>query len=150
MKISGFIEKIIFTNSENGYTVCSLETADGEECIVGIMPLVAEGEHVDVEGDYVTHNVYGRQFVVSSFVSKLPADETAMLRYLSSGIVKGVRAKTARIIIDAFGADSLDVIENYPDRLATLKGITPLKAKKISESMKENVGVKNILLYFQQ
>lgn len=150
MKISGFVEKIIFTNSENGYTVCLLETVDGEDCIVGIMPLLAEGEHVDVEGDYVNHNVYGRQFVVSSFVSKLPADETAMLRYLSSGIVKGVRAKTARAIIDTFGADSLDVIENYPDRLAMVKGISPAKAIKISESMKENVGVKNILLYFQQ
>ncbi len=150
MLLSGFIEKIIFSNQENGYTVCLLETSDGEVCIVGIMPLVAEGEFIEAEGDYVTHATYGRQFVVASFDSHLPVDETAMLRYLSSGIVKGIREKTARQIINTFGRDSFDIIENNPEELSKIKGITLVRAHKMSASMKSNVGVKNILLYFQQ
>lgn len=150
MKLSGFIEKLIYTNPENGYTVCSLETAEGSVCAVGIMPLVAAGEHVDVEGDFVNHNTYGTQFVVSSFVSRMPSEETAIFRYLSSGIVKGIKEKTARVILETFGSESLEVVENEPERLAQIKGITLARAQKISQSMKENIGVKNILLYFQQ
>lgn len=150
MLLSGFIEKIIFSNQENGYTVCLLDTNDDEVCIVGIMPLVAEGEFIEAEGDYVNHATYGRQFVVASFHSRLPVDETAMFRYLSSGIVKGIREKTARQIINTFGRDSLDIIENNPEELAKIKGITLVRAHKMSASMKSNVGVKNILLYFQQ
>ena len=105
---------------------------------------------IEVEGEYMTHQTYGSQFVVSSFSSRLPVNETAILRYLSSGIVKGIRAKTAKQIVDRFGPDTFSVLENEPERLAQIRGISPARAVKISESMRETTGVKNILLYFQQ
>ncbi|MDF2685155.1 MAG: helicase, RecD/TraA family, partial [Clostridia bacterium] len=150
MNLSGVVENIIFKNTETGYTVLNLETKEGSVAMVGILPMVAEGEQIEVDGEFMMHMNYGRQFVVVSFKSRLPVGETAILRYLSSGIVKGIRAKTAKNIIDYFGPQTLDILENEPERLTEIKGITLDRAKKISESMKENIGVKSILLYFQQ
>ena len=148
--VSGIIDKVIYKNTDNGYTVAALETPDGELTVVGLLPLVAEGEQIEVEGEYKLNPKHGQQFEVSSFLSRLPVEETAILRYLSSGIVKGVRAKTAKLLVDAFGPNTLDVIENNPEMLVEIRGISPEKAEKISQSMKETVGVKTILLYFQQ
>lgn len=148
--LSGIIDKVIFHNRDNGYTVAVLETPDGEITVVGLLPLIAEGEQIEVEGEYKLNPKHGQQFEVSSFLSKLPVEETAILRYLSSGIVKGVRAKTAKLLVDAFGPNTLDIIENDPEQLVQIRGISPEKAEKISQSMKETVGVKTILLYFQQ
>ncbi len=148
--LSGIIDKVIYKNSDNGYTVAALETPDGEITVVGLLPLVAEGEQIEVEGEYKLNPKHGQQFEVSSFLSKLPVEETAILRYLSSGIVKGVRTKTAKLLVDAFGPNTLDIIENNPELLVQIRGISPEKAEKISQSMKETVGVKTILLYFQQ
>lgn len=150
MTLSGVIDKIIYKNTENGYTVALLDTPDGEITVVGLLPLVAEGEQIEVEGDYKLNPKHGQQFEATSFLSRLPVDETAILRYLSSGIVKGVRAKTAKLLVDAFGPNTLDIIENEPEQMAQLRGISPEKAEKISQSMKETVGIKTILLYFQQ
>lgn len=150
MTLSGIIDKVIYKNTDNGYTVAVLETPDGEITVVGLLPLVAEGEQIEVEGEYKLNPKHGQQFEVSSFLSRLPVEETAILRYLSSGIVKGVRAKTAKLLVDTFGPNTLDVIENEPEQLAKLRGISPERAEKISQSMKETVGVKTILLYFQQ
>ncbi|MBQ4323073.1 MAG: ATP-dependent RecD-like DNA helicase [Clostridia bacterium] len=148
--LSGIIEKVIYQNRDNGYTVAALETPDGEITVVGLLPLVAEGEQIEVEGEFKLNPKHGQQFEVSSFLSRLPVEETAILRYLSSGIVKGVRAKTAKLLVDAFGPNTLDVIENDPEQLVQIRGISPEKAERISQSMKETVGVKTILLYFQQ
>ncbi|MBO5248981.1 MAG: ATP-dependent RecD-like DNA helicase, partial [Clostridia bacterium] len=148
--LSGIIDKVIYKNSENGYTVAALETPDGEITVVGFLPLVAEGEQIEVEGEYKLNPKHGQQFEVSSFLSRLPVEETAILRYLSSGIVKGVRTKTARLLVEAFGPNTLDVIENEPEQLVQIRGISPEKAEKTSQSMKQTVGVKTILLYFQQ
>ncbi len=150
MTLSGIIDKVIYKNTDNGYTVAVLETPDGEITIVGLLPLVAEGEQIEVEGEYKLNPKHGQQFEVSSFLSRLPIEETAILRYLSSGIVKGVRAKTAKLLVDTFGPNTLDIIENEPQRLAELRGISPERAESISQSMRETVGVKTILLYFQQ
>ncbi len=149
-KLSGIIDKVIYQNKDNGYTVLALETPDGEVTAVGALPLVAEGEQIEVEGEYKLNPKHGQQFEVSSFISRLPVEETAILRYLSSGIVKGVRTKTAKLLVDTFGPNTLDIIENEPEQLVQIKGISPEKAEKISQSMKETVGVKTILLYFQQ
>ena len=148
--LSGIIDKVIYQNKDNGYTVAALETPDGEITVVGLLPMVAEGEQIEVEGEYKLNPKHGQQFEVSSFLSKLPVEEAAILRYLSSGIVKGVRAKTAKMLVDTFGPDTLDVIENHPEELVQIRGISAEKAEKISQSMKETVGVKTILLYFQQ
>lgn len=150
MTLSGVIDKVIYKNPENGYTVAALDTPDGEITVVGLLPLVAEGEQIEVEGEYKLNPKHGQQFEVASFLSRLPVEETAILRYLSSGIVKGVRAKTAKLLVDTFGPNTLDIIENEPERLVQLRGISPERAEKISQSMKETVGVKTILLYFQQ
>lgn len=150
MTLSGIIDRIIYKNIENGYTVAALETPDGSITAVGILPLVAEGEQIEVEGEYKMNPRHGQQFEVASFLSRLPVEETAILRYLSSGIVKGVRAKTAKQLVNAFGPNTLDILENNPEQLTQIKGISPERAEKISQSMKETVGVKTILLYFQQ
>ena len=150
MNIEGIIEKIIYKNADNGYTVLEMSTGEETVVTVGILPLVAEGEMISVEGDWITHQSYGKQFSVTSFTCSLPKNETAILRYLSSGIVPGVRAKTARIFVDAFGPETLEILENEPAKVAQLKGITVAKAEKIAKSMKETLGVKSILLYFQQ
>jgi len=150
MQLIGVIERIIYTNAENGYTVCEIEAAPENVIIVGTMPLIAVGEYVEVEGVYITHSIYGKQFEVQTFSSHLPVNETAIMKYLSSGIVKGIRAKTAKQIVAAFGPDTFNIIEDFPEKLAGIKGITLEKAIKISKSLKENIGVKTVLLYFQQ
>lgn len=150
MILNGIIDRIIYKNPENGYTVLELETKEGIMTVVGIMPKIAEGEEIEVDGEYTNHATFGKQFKVESFTSSLPVTETAMLRYLSSGIIKGVRETTAKNIINRFGPDSLDIIENHPERLTEIKGISPKKAETISQSMQENLGIKTILLYFQQ
>ena len=150
MILKGIIDRIIYKNPENGYTVLELETKGGMMTVVGIIPKIAEGEEIEVEGDYTNHTTFGKQFKVESFTSSLPVTETAMLRYLSSGIIKGVREVTAKNIVNRFGPDSFDIIENHPERLTEIKGISPRKAETISQSMQENLGIKTILLYFQQ
>lgn len=150
MVVEGVVEDIIYKNPENGYCVLRLETQESDLVAVGTLPLVSEGETLELEGDYTEHKTYGRQFAVTSFRSRMPADETAVLRYLSSGIVKGVREKTAKTLVSVFGPDTLDILENEPERVCTVKGISRQRAETISQSLKETVGVKTILLYFQQ
>lgn len=150
MVVEGVVEDIIYKNPENGYCILRLETQEGDLVAVGTLPLVSEGETLELEGDYTEHKTYGRQFAVTSFRSRMPADETAVLRYLSSGIVKGVREKTAKTLVSVFGPDTLDILENEPERVCTVKGISRQRAETISQSLKETVGVKTILLYFQQ
>ena len=150
MTLSGTVERVIYKSADTGYTVLELDCAEGGVVAVGTMPMVAEGEQVQLEGEYVTHKSYGRQFAVSAFTSSLPADAAAVLRFLSSGIVKGVGPKTAKLITEKFGARALDVIENDWRQLTQLRGISPQKAEAISESLSRTVGVKSILLYFQQ
>lgn len=150
MILCGIIERIIYKNADNGYTVLELETKEGQIVAVGTMPLVAEGEQIEVDGDYTTHQTYGQQFLVKSFTSRLPVNETAILKYLSSGIVRGIREKSARQLVDAFGPDTLDILENDPDKVAQLHGFSKQRAEQIAESMQNTLGVKSILLYFQQ
>ena len=146
MILTGVVDAIIFRNAETGYTVLEIETKQGTQTVVGILPPIGEGEQIEVEGDYTNHSVYGRQFAAETFKSSLPADETSIFRYLSSGIIKGVRAVTAKNFINAFGPDTLDVLENDPEKTATVKGMSLDRAIKISEQMKSLTGVKSILM----
>ncbi len=150
MFVTGIVDNIIYRNHDTGYTVLELETSEGTECLVGIMPMVAEGEYIETEGEYKLYRAYGRQFEVSSFQSSLPVEESAVLKYLSSGIIKGIGPKTAKLIVDRFGPSTLNILENCPEELVVIRGISPDRAKQISESVSETLGVKNILLYFQQ
>ena len=151
LKIIGSVEGIVYSNEENGYTICDIATGDGDVVtVVGYLPYISEGDNVTVYGKWV-HNVkYGRQFAAEMFERTLPSDTASMLRYLSSRTIKGIGPKTARKIIDEFGEDTFDVIENHPEWLARLSGITPKRAREISEDFKEKAGRREAMIFFRE
>jgi len=147
--IEGSVERIVYHNSDNGYTVCELEVSGEDEYItlVGILPFLSEGETIKALGKWEMHSNYGRQFKAEYFEKQLPATEAAMLKYLSSKSVKGVGKITAERIIEKYGEESFDVIENHPEWLAEIKGITLSKAHEISDSFKEQFGVRSVMMF---
>jgi exodeoxyribonuclease V alpha subunit len=151
IRINGSVETVIYSNDDNGYSICDFGT-DNDELItiVGIMPYVAEGDTLSVFGRW-THNAkYGRQFKVEQYEKKLPADSTAILRYLSSRTVKGIGPKTAKRIVDEFGDDTFDVLENHPDWLARLPGMSQKKAEAISDEFKAQTGIRSAMIFFRE
>ena len=151
VRINGSVETVIYSNEDNGYSICDFGTDDDDLItIVGIMPYVAEGDTLSVFGRW-THNAkYGRQFKVEQYEKKLPADSTAILRYLSSRTVKGIGPKTAKRIVDEFGEDTFDVLENHPDWLARLPGMSQKKAEAISEEFKAQTGIRAAMIFFRE
>ncbi len=148
LEIEGTVEHIVFQNENNGYTVCELAVS-GEEYVtlVGIMPFLAEGEGIKALGRWEMHASFGRQFKVEYFEKQLPVGETAMLKYLSSGAVKGIGPVLAKRIIAKFGTDAFEVIENHPEWLADIDGITKKTAAKISDRFRENFGVRSVMMF---
>ena len=143
--LSGSVEHTTFANADTGFAVVELD-ADGElVTAVGTMPGVAEGEEVELEGEFVTHPSFGPQFKVGSFTCRLPQDTAAVLRYLASGVLPGIGPITARRIVDEFGADTLFVIENQPELLAKVKGMTAAKARAASEEFRRVFGVREAI-----
>ena len=151
VKLSGSIERVIYANDENGYAICDLGTdTDDLVTITGTLPYIGEGDLVTVWGKWVHNPKYGRQFKVEQAEKQLPADKASMLRYLSSGTIKGIGPKTAQRIIDAFGEEAFDIIENHPDWLAEINGITPKRAREISEEFKNKAGIRSAMLFFRE
>ncbi len=151
VKLSGNIEHVIYANDENGYAICDLGTDTDEiVTITGTLPYIGEGDVVTVWGKWVHNPKYGRQFKVEQAEKQLPADKASMLRYLGSGTIKGIGPKTAQRIIDAFGEEAFDVIENHPDWLAEIHGITPKRAREISEEFKNKAGIRSAMLFFRE
>ena len=151
LKLSGSVEGIVYSNEENGYTICDIATGDGDiVTVVGYLPYISEGDSVTLYGKWVHNAKYGRQFAADTFERTLPSDTASMLRYLSSRTIKGIGPKTARKIIDEFGEDSFDVIENHPEWLARVSGITPKRAREISEEFKEKAGMREARLFFRE
>lgn len=149
--ISGIVYDIIYQNEENGYTVCEIDSVtDGLITATGYMPYLAEGENVSMTGVWGNHPEYGEQFRVSYYETILPTDEQSILDYLSSGVIYGIRAKTAEKIVEKFGVDSLNVLLKEPLRLAEIKGISKQKAEKIGESFLELQSMQSILMFCQQ
>ncbi|MCQ2426616.1 MAG: ATP-dependent RecD-like DNA helicase [Lachnospiraceae bacterium] len=147
-EVSGTVEHIVFQNEGNGYTVCELTAEDGEEITVtGILPFLGVGEIIRAYGKWEVHATYGRQFRVEEFEKRLPGDEAAIRKYLSSRIIKGIGPVTAGKLVDKYGVDTFDVIENHPDWLAEFPGITQKKAKKISEDFKEQFGIRSVMMF---
>ena len=141
--ISGTVENIIYSNEQNGYTVCEIDTGDPlPVTAVGIMPYLAEGEIIRVMGTWTTHATFGKQFKVECYEKELPVTSAAILKYLTSRAVKGVGGVTARRIVDEFGDDTFDVIEHHPEWLADIPGISPKKAREISESFISQFGMR--------
>ena len=149
-RLSGAVEHVTYTNASSGFAVVELD-ADGElVTAVGTMPGVAVGEEVDLEGEFVTHPSFGPQFKVSSFSCRIPQDTAAVLRYLASGVLPGIGPITARRIVDAFGANTLDVIQNQPEQLAKVKGMTLAKARAASKEFSRVFGVQEAIALLAQ
>lgn len=121
-KLEGMISDIVFKNEENGYTIAYLANEDEEVTIVGCMPTLSVGESIEVEGRWVTHKTYGSQFEVNKFMPVTPSSLEGIYAYLSSGMIHGIGEKMATRIIEKFGVDTLDVIQNTPERLKEVEG----------------------------
>ncbi len=145
--VIGVIENVIYSNEQNGYSVCELDTGDELITVVGVMPYINAGESIKARGKWVSHPSYGKQFQVEYYEKQLPATAEAIEKYLSSGMIKGVGAVTAKRIVAQFGADTFDVIESHPEWLTDIKGINPKKAQEISESFKSQFGVRSIMMF---
>ncbi|MBQ4536001.1 MAG: ATP-dependent RecD-like DNA helicase [Lachnospiraceae bacterium] len=149
-KLTGYVDHIIFQNSENGYTVMEL-VADGEEVIcVGMCKGLTSGENIEATGDYVEHPVYGSQFKIAIYEVVAPKDSVSMERYLGSGAVKGVGPALAARIVKKFGDDTFRIIEEEPERLVEIKGISERKAREIAMQMEEKKDLREALVYLQQ
>ena len=150
IKLSGSVEHIIYSNEENGYTVADFGTDDDDLItITGIMPYVNEGDSLTVYGEWKHNPKYGRQFSVSEYERYMPANASAILRYLSSGAIKGIGKKTAVKVVEQFGDDTLDVLENHPDWLSDIPGISLKKAKQICEDFKAKAGIRSAMMFFR-
>jgi len=149
VKIEGIILDIVYRNDENGYTVFELEV-DGElETAVGACPHISVGEFAKLYGVWTEHNSYGKQFKIASVETNLPDNTVSIEMYLSSGIIRGIGPATAERIVDTFGLDTFDVIENNHERLSEIRGISTKLAKSINESFVKNVALKGIIMQLQ-
>lgn len=147
LQLEGAVENIVYRNEENGYTVVEISDSDDYITAVGIMPQVGVGDTVKLTGKYITHRNYGRQFSASICEICRPTESADILRYLSSGAIKGIGAATAQRLVAEFGEATLDVMENEPERVALLKGISKSKAEDFSLQLKTNSGVRTLMLY---
>jgi len=147
LELNGTVEHVVYHNDKNQYTVLEMAAGDELVTVVGAFPFVSEGEELHVYGTWSSHPSFGDQFKADTFERARPATTAAMLKYLSSGAVKGVGPATARRIIDTFGVQALTVIENEPERLAQIKGITLEKAKEISTELKRVYGIRELMAF---
>lgn len=144
-EMSGTVERVIFRNEKNQYTVLELNNSEELVTVVGTLPFVSAGEELKVIGVWSNHPSFGPQFKAEVCERSRPATAAAILKYLSSGAVKGIGAATAARIVETFGENSLEVIEKEPERLAQVKGVTKSKAKRISEDFQQANGIKDVM-----
>ncbi|EGT2199650.1 TPA: ATP-dependent RecD-like DNA helicase [Clostridioides difficile] len=145
-KLEGMISEIVFKNEDNGYTIARLVNENDEIVVVGCMPTLAIGESIEVEGKWVNHKIYGTQFEVNSFMPVTPSSLEGIYVYLSSGMIHGIGEKMAKRIIDKFGVDTLEVIQNSPEKLQEVEGIGSKKVKQIVKSYEEDRELRNIII----
>ena len=148
--IKGYVEHIVYRNEENGYTVFNLNNDDGEITCVGNFHYIEEGELLHLEGGYTTHKLYGTQFKVEESTVCEPEDLVSIERYLGSGAVKGVGAALAGRIVKKFREDTFRIIEEEPERLAEIKGISERKAREIAVQVEEKKDMRQAMLYLQK
>lgn len=148
--ICGTVEGIIYENQANGYTVCDVSSDGKLYTLTGYMPGLSEGEQIEAFGEWKMHQEYGEQFCVRSFERRQPETESDIELYLGSGILPHIGKSTARKIVEKFGTDALNVIEKTPDKLCEIKGISKAKADDIYKRYIEQIGLKKIVVFFQQ
>ncbi len=149
LALSGSVWGIIYQNQDNGYCVLEIETPDDVYTATGICPAVSEGEEITLYGEWVHHREFGRQFKFDRYEKHLPATESAILKYLASGAVKGIGPVTAARIVEAFGTDTFEVLQNKPAWLAEIKGLSLSKAEKICEEFRAVAGMRNVMMFFR-
>ena len=145
-RLEGMISDIVFKNEDNGYTIAHLANSDNEVVIVGCMPTLSVGESIEVEGKWVNHKTYGTQFEVNKFMPITPSSLEGIYVFLSSGMIHGIGEKMAKRIVDKFGVNTLDIIQNDPDRLQEVEGIGIKKIDQIVKSYEENRELRNIII----
>ena len=150
--VTGYIDHVIFRNHDNGYTVMVLKGMEEEQELtcVGTFPAITQGASIEATGNYITHPVYGKQFQISSYTEKMPEDALAMERYLGSGAIKGIGAALAARIVRRFGNDTMRIVEEEPERLAEIKGISEKKALEIAEQMTEKADMRRAMVFLQK
>lgn len=148
--VTGYVEHIVFRNEDNGYTVFHLNNEDGEITCVGNFNYITEGELLELRGEYVMHSTYGLQLSVSSSEVKEPEDLMSIERYLGSGAIKGLGAALAGRIVRRFKEDTFRIIEEEPERLAEIKGISERKAREIAEQVEGKKDVSKAMIYLQK
>jgi exodeoxyribonuclease V alpha subunit len=149
-KISGTVEEIIYNNENNGYTVGIIETSDDVVTFTGLFSSITLGEHVKVEGDWMDHPRYGKQFQVKSYEIVMPDSIEGIKKYLASGLIKGVGDATASKIVEEFGEDTFNILQYHPEEIMKVEGIGEKKAEKIVDSFREQLEIKEIMLYLQK
>ena len=150
--ITGYIDHIIFRNEDNGYTVMVLKGVSEEDELtcVGSFPVVTQGASVELEGNFTQHPVYGKQFQAVRLTEKMPEDALAMERYLGSGAIKGIGAALAGRIVRHFGDDTFQIVENEPERLSEVKGISEKKAREIAMQIAEKSDMRKAMMFLQK
>ena len=148
--IKGYVEHIVFRNEDNGYTVFNLNNDDGDLTCVGNFNYLAEGEMVEVRGEYVVHSLYGTQLKVMEYEIKAPEDLISIERYLGSGAIKGVGAVLAGKIVRKFKDDTFRIIEEEPERLSEVKGISERMAREIANQVSEKKDMRQAMIYLQK
>ncbi len=150
VEISGVVDEITYRNEENGFTVIDFYTDEEYFTVVGVLPEVTEGESLRLRGTWSYHATFGRQFRAQLCERSMPSSSADLLRYLSAGAVKGIGPATAKKIIDRFGDSAFDVLENQPERLAEIKGISLNKAKDISKIFNEQFAVRQVMISLER
>ena len=150
--VTGYIDHIIFRNEDNGYTVMVLKGVKDEDELtcVGTFPVITQGASIEAEGSFIQHPVYGKQFQAVRLTEKMPEDAMAMERYLGSGAIKGIGAALAGRIVRHFGSDTLRIVEEEPERLAEIKGISEKKAHKIAIQIAEKSEMRKVMMFLQK
>lgn len=150
IELVGSVEEIVYTNYENGYTVCTLDCSGEMVTATGYMPYISEGENIKVFGIWKKHPEYGEQLNVTMYEKMPIAGASAILRYLASGIIKGVRLSTAKKIVDTFGDDTITVLNTCPERLSEIKGISPAKATEIAVEYARQQSLQHSVMFLQE
>lgn len=147
--VEGFVDNIIFRNEDNGYTVFEITYNNEDITCVGVFNYISAGEFITAQGDFVKHSVYYMQFSIKSYEFKAPEDAKSVKRYLSSGAIKGIGEKLAESIVKEFGDDTFRIMEEEPERLAEIKGISPKKAMDIAAQLLEKRDMRKAMIFLQ-
>ncbi|MBP0958249.1 MAG: ATP-dependent RecD-like DNA helicase, partial [Oscillospiraceae bacterium] len=145
--IEGTAEDILFCNEQNGYIVLDLDTGSDYVTVVGELGTIEEGEELRLTGRYVNHPKFGAQFRAETCERKMPVTEAAILKYLSSGVIKGIGPTLAKRMVEQFGDKTLEMIENSPDELTKIKGVSPKKAEEIAQEFRRISGVRSLMIF---